>query len=510
MSIKKILLGVTTLTLLARMLSLVSNQVFMSFFGPGDVYLNMYSYALNVPNIMFNFVGTVIAGVVVPIYAGLLVKDEQASRVFMHHILTLVCVISLTLIGLGMVLAPGIAAWTRFHAHDHPFLIHALRVMMIAMFFYGLNYVFQGILQSHQKFLLPAVVTLPTSVVVIGYVVLLGHQFHVGGLVYATVIGLSLQALLLLPAVAKLGIGFKPRINFANPQVREAARLSLPVLLSVASFQISTLFNATLATRFYVVPIMMFVQSLMLVSILSIIYAMMGVYLPQLTTLWERQDKQGYQTMLTDVFLMVLGFLIPASVGLLMLARPIMNLVSGWGNFGAYDVSVAAGMLAFYALGVVPIGLKEVLDRGFYAQKNSKIPGMVGVLIMLIHVSLSLVIVNRTYQDTMPIAFAVSTSVGTLLLVVLMHRQSPMVGRRLLMGFAKYVVAAGVMALSVAVARELAEDTYVLGSEIISRGIELGVPVLAGVVSYSLMLLVLRAEGVAHVLPILLRKGRKS
>ena len=507
MSLKKILLGVTTLTLATRLLSLVSNQVFMSFFGGRDVYLNMYSYALNIPNIMFNFVGTVISAVVVPIYSGLLVTDRQASRVFIHQAITFICVVSLLLIGAGMFLAPVIAGWTNFHANYHDFLITALRVMMFAMFFYGLNYVFQGILQSHERFLLPAVVSLPTSVVVIGYVVLFGGTWGVGGLVYATVIGLSLQAVLLLPGVVKLGIGFRPSLSFANPHVREAMRLSLPVLLSVASFQISTLFNTTLATRFYVVAIMMFVQNLMLVAILSIIYALMGVYLPKLTTLWEQADRQGYRDTLTDVLLIVLSFLIPASVGLFMLAEPIINLISGWGNFGAYDVRVAAGMLSFYATGVVAIGLKEVLDRGFYAQKDSKTPGVVGVVIMLTNIGLSLLIVGEAYHYTMPIGFAVSTTLGTLVLFAIMQRRVPVLSKRLVFNLAKFGVAVAVMAVAVYVSRGMATDVYVLGSEIISRGLELAVPVVAGFASYALMLVLLRVEGVSNLLGVF-RRGQ--
>lgn len=503
---QKILFGVTVITLMARLLSLVSNQVFMIFFGPQDIFLNIYTYALNVPNIMFNFVGTVISAVVVPIYSGLLVKDKKKSQDFIKNAITIVCIISLTLIGVGFFISPLIARLTAFYIDYHYFLIYTLRIMMIAMFFYGLNYIFQGILQSHNNFLLPAFVAVPTSIVVIGYVFFFGDMFGVRGLVYATVFGLSLQAAVLFPGVRKLSIGYRPSLNFNNPDIKQAIKLSVPVLLSVISFQINTFFNATIATRFSVVPIMMFVQNLMLVSILSIIYSIMGVYLPKLTALWEQKKEQEYKVMLEDIILIAMFFLVPAGFGLFMLARPIINLISGWGNFNSYDVSLAAGMLSLYATGIVSIGIKEVMDRAFYSKKDSKIPGFIGIIIMIFNIGISLIILNNANEYTMPIGFAISTTIGTLVLVIIMNKTTKILNKRVIINIIKFLLSAIAMTIAIYFSLIWFGDINFFMVEVINRAIELLVPLGVGIIVYFVCIFIFKVEQVDQIVKTFLKR----
>ena len=54
----------------SRLLALFSSQVYMSVFGTDNIYINIYSYAINIPNIIFTCIGTALSTVVIPIYVG--------------------------------------------------------------------------------------------------------------------------------------------------------------------------------------------------------------------------------------------------------------------------------------------------------------------------------------------------------------------------------------------------------------------------------------------------------
>ncbi|MCL1995353.1 MAG: murein biosynthesis integral membrane protein MurJ [Defluviitaleaceae bacterium] len=477
----KTLFAVTAITLLSRLLSLVSLQVYMAFFGPHNIQINIFSYALNIPNIIFNVVGTIIAAVIVPIYTGLLTKDKEQSRIFIKNVITLVCLAVVVLVAIGYIGAPFLANLTAYR--DYPFMVYALRVKVFAMFFYGLHYMFQGILHSHGKFLLAAFVTVPTSIIVIGYVFFFGHSFGVHGLVYAMVIGLSFQAFLLLPAVIRLGLRYRPALDFKNPQVQQALQLSVPVLLSVVSFQINSIFNNTLATGFNLVLIMGFVQNLMLVLILSLVHPIMNVYLPKLSRIWETGQTREFRTSLENAILTVLFFLIPASVGFFMLQFEIINLLAAWGEFTTEDAVLTASLLGLYGLGVVSIGLKEVMDRGFYAQKNSKLPGFVGFFIMAVNIGFSLATVNYLGFYTMPISFVISTSLGSLCLIIVMHKNIAIISKRLVFNVAKFLAGALLMGLVLYVTRSFF-DNIVFNNEVFTRAVRLFAPVILGVVIY--------------------------
>ena len=496
MSISKTLFTVTTITLLARLLSLVSLQIYMTFFGPQNVQINIFSYALNVPNIIFNVLGTIIAAVVVPIYTGLLTKDKKQSQIFINNIITLVCLSVVCLIIIGYIGAPFLAGLTAYRYY--PFTVYALRVKIFAMFFYGLHYMFQGILHSHGKFILAAFVTVPTSVVVISYVFLFGHSLGVHGLVYAMVIGLSMQALLLLPAVIKQGVRYRVALDIKNPHVRQALRLAAPVLLSVVSFQINSIFNTTLATNFNLVLIMGFVQNLMLVLILSIVHPIAGVYLPKLTKIWEKGQESEFKSSLENLILTVLFFLIPASAGFFLMRFEIINLLVAWGQFTTEDAAITSALLGLYGLGVVGIGLKEVIDRGFYAQKNSKLPGLVGFLIMIINIAFSLGVVNYLGFYTMPVSFVVSTGIGSICLVIAMHRNIGIISRRLLLNIAKFLAGTLIMAVVIYATRGFFNN-IIFTSEVVARAVRLFAPVALGVIIYFACAAALGIEQVREI-----------
>lgn len=505
MSISRVIFTVTKITLLSRLLSLVSLQVYMSFFGPRNLEINIYSFALNIPNIIFNVIGTIIASVVVPIYAGLLIKDKKASADFINNVITIVCIAVLILIAVGYFGAPLLAGLTDYSYEYYYFLVYALRVMLLVMFFYGLHYVFQGVLQSHNSFVLPAIVTLPTSIIIIIYVFFLGDIFGVTGLIYATVIGLSMQAILLMPAVIKKGLNYKPSLNLNNINVKQALLLSPPVLLSVISFQINTIFNSTLATRFNIVTIMVYVQNLVLVLILSFVYSITGIYLPKLSKIWESKNINEFKIALENVILTIMFFLIPASLGLFFIGFEIINLLAAWGNFDSESASVAAAMFGMYALGAVSIGLKEILDRAFYSQKKTKIPGIVGVLIMAINIIFSITFVNYLGYYTMPISFVISTTIGAFSLILAMQKSIGIISKRLITNILKFFVSGIIMAVFIIISLPWIRE-IVIGAEFTTRLVRLFIPSLLGVFIYFSCIVLLKIEGIKEISQIVFRR----
>ena len=174
---------VMVIMILSRLLALVSTQVYMSFYGL-DSYLNIYSYAITVPNTIFNCFGTALSTVVIPIYAGHLAKGNALSaNRFADNIITISTVFTAILVAVGMAISPFIVKLTAFtKPGEYEFAVKALMIIMPVMIFYGLNYIFQGMLQSNGKYGWPAFVSVPSSLVVIAYVFLLGDKFGIGGL----------------------------------------------------------------------------------------------------------------------------------------------------------------------------------------------------------------------------------------------------------------------------------------------------------------------------------------
>jgi len=480
----KIALIISIITLASRLLSLISVQVYMTFFGPRASAIEAYTFALTVPNIVFNLFGTSITAIVVPIYASLLKSDEKEADIFIKRMFAIIIAIVSFLMLIGFFLAPLVISITSLYYTQ--FAIFALRVMLISMLFYGINYLFQGILHSHNKFLLAAMVTVPSSLFIIGYTLILGDTFGVHGLVYATVAGLSLQGLILAPKAFKLLYkkGVRTKINIKNIKENEHMKKAItmlgPLLISASSFQIMSLFNTTVATHFTIAAIQGHVMNLVLVASLTIIYSITSVYLPKLSVQWE-EDKERYKKTLNQIIILVLMLMIPASVALFMLRNEIISLLMEWGNFSAEYAALTATLLGIFGLAVVPVGLKEVADRAYYSQKNSKIPSIFGFIIMTTSVLFTIFMRDTLGAYTVAVAYVTSFTVGSIGLL----KSLKLFNVSFFINLAKIMFSAGLMGIVLHIVPTLYFETGII---FINRFLMLAVPGILGVLTYLLMI----------------------
>ncbi|MCL1792105.1 MAG: polysaccharide biosynthesis C-terminal domain-containing protein [Peptococcaceae bacterium] len=474
---RNVVVSVVVITFLARVLSLLSIQLYLSFFGSDDLQLKIFLYALTIPDLLFTSIGAAIMTVCVPIYSSAIANNEpERAKRFIDNLLTIVSLLNVLLIVLGVLIAPVIT----YFLNESDYLTFSLRVLMPIMFFYGLNYIFQAVLQSQGRFKLPALVSLPSSLVVIIYVCVLGRVFAVTGLLFASLLGLSLQAIILVPAVIKVGYRYRFRFEL-SPDIKLALKLSVPTFISVVAYQVNMLFSNTLASSFETFSLLRYVQLLVVQTVLTFVFALTSVYYPKLSRLWSQERFSAYKETLTRVSTTVLFFLIPAVFGVILLRENIFDLLSRWGKVNDNDIHTLALFLGIYALSMPMMALKEIFDRGFFAQKNTKISSAVGFVIMAVNIMACLILVNQYGILGVPIAYVISVTVGTTVLIVIMRKR---IGAfKVVSTLIKYVLSALVMSGVVYFVREYL-DAALPQPEVLFRVLRLVVPVVVGAALY--------------------------
>ncbi|MBQ7037268.1 MAG: murein biosynthesis integral membrane protein MurJ [Clostridia bacterium] len=479
---------VMLIMIFSRLLSLLSVQIYMSFYGATDAYLNIYSYAISVPNIIFTCFGTALSTVVIPIYAGYIAKGEDGrAKGFADTILSVTSVFTIGLILLGIAISPLLPRLTNLG--DYTFSVKALMVMMPAMLFYGLNYIFQGMLQSHGKYGWPAFVSVPSSLIVILYVFLLGDKFGIWGLLLATLFGLSLQAFILIPPLYKTGYRFKVALNLKNPDMKEALRMTGPVLIGVSAYQLNMLYNTTMIAKFPgMVTLLTYVQNLTLYLVLAFAYSITAVIYPRLTAFAATGDMDAYKETLRGILKTVIILLVPVTFGFLAVRTQMLELITKWGKVTSGEVESAAGLLAMYSIGILGLGLKEILDRAFYAVKETKLPAINGFIIMAINVSLSLVLIRFMGAYGLPLAYSVASLVGTVVLLFCLKKKIGSFGEGILTTFIKSVIAAVIMFILVTLING-ALSASLSGDALSLRIVRLIVPCISGVIIYGILAL---------------------
>jgi len=492
---------VMAITMFSRLLSLLSNLVYITYFGI-NLETDIYSYAIQLPNIIFNSFGTALVTVVIPIFAGYIGtgEKERAFR-FANNVTSLSVLFTLILTIAGIAIAPLIILMTRFRHEGYDFALMALRIMFPVIIFYALNYILQGILQSLGKYNAPALVSVPSSLVVILYVFLLGDRFGVAGLLVATLIGLSLQALILIPPIFTTEYRYRPSFNFRDEDIKKAMGLVPPILLGTSAYQINMLFNATLSANFEnAVALITTVQNLVLYAILAFIYSVTSVIFPRLTMLAARNDMEGFKNSLFKVLKSVLYFMIPAAAGFIAVRYQLIDFLYGWGKVTADNVLLASRMLALYALGVIGIGVKEVVDRAFYSLKDTKRPAINGVIIMLVNIGVSLVLVSYIGVLGIPVAYSISALTGAFVLIIMVRTKiGPFGGRKLIVNALRFVAASAVMlAAVIPLVNVLGQLSF--GNALLDKALRLFIPCAAGGLLYFIFTYLLKVEEAVDVL----------
>ena len=380
-------------------------------------------------------------------------------------------------------------------------------IMMPIMLFYGLNYIFQGMLQSIGKYGWPAFVSVPSSLIVILYVLFFADKFGIDGLLVATFIGLSMQAVILIFPLLASGYRYKPYVNFKDPDIITAGKMTGAVLLGVSAYQLNMFYNVTMISNFEgMVTLLTYAQNITIYMVLAFVYSITAVIYPKLTAYAATDDMHGYKDTLTGITKTVVALLLPVALGFIAVRYRLLDVIAKYGQITDKEIASAAKLLAMYSVGIVAIGIKEIYDRAFYAVKNTILPAVNGFVIMAVNIVLSLILIRYIGAYGIPLSYSVSSIVGACVLIVFLRRKIGSLGGNMTVFCIKCAVAAVLMFAAVS----LLDPVYAAwfsGESVVRRIIRLLLPFLTGVIVYAVAGYVLKIDLIRDTADKILRRN---
>ena len=488
--------SVMILMLVGKLLSLLANQVYLSYFGADNEQLNIFSWVLQIPNYLFQSLGTGLSSTVIPLYAALLAqkKMKEASR-FGSNIICITSLGMVLLIGLGLAISPILPRLTDFT--DKAYAAKALAIMMPVMFFYAMTNIYQGILQSMDRHLSAALINLPSGIVILLYIALLADRFGVTGLLVTVVFGLFLQfAILPLPA-HKAGFRFRPVVDFKDENIRTVGRMMLPVVLGASAYQFNMFFNNTMmsAGEPESVTLFNFVQTLILSSVMTLVLAITSVKYPALTVCAAREDMMGFRKELSGTMGGMIYLLTPIAFGLVCLGHPLLELISLHGRVVPENIDTEAVFLTMYSLCIVFLGLKEISDRALYSLRITRVSAWVGVVIMAVNIFFGYILSRLTPLGAagIPLGYSIGVIAGTCWLLCKLKKEILFFGGGLKATAVQSVIGSVVMSGAVAAAHRFLSGSFSSGS-IFVRMILVFVPMVIGMAVYFTLTYFMKAQ----------------
>ena len=446
---------VMALFVVSRVLGLVRQMVIGALFGT-SANLDAYLAAARIPEMIFLVItGGALGSAFIPTFTDHLAQEDRAGAWRLASAVINLALIVLTVTaGLMAVfalplvrtlIAPG------FAPPQQAFTARLLQLMLVSPVIFGVSGIVMGALNAHQHFLLPALAPSLYNLAIIGGALLLGPRIGVTGLAVGGVIGAGLHLLVQVPGLVRYGARYVPTLGLDNPSVREVGRLMAPRVLGTAITQLNFVVNNSLASGMGAgaVSAINYAWLLMLLPQGVFAQAVGTAAFPTFAAQVARGERDEMRSTLAVTLRAVFFLSLPATLGLLVLSKPLVGLLFERGAFEAASTEAVAWALAFYALGLIGHAGLEIVARAFYALHDTFTPVWVGGLAMGVNVALSLTLPGVFGQAGWPphAGLALANSTATLLelaglWVLLRRRMGGLEDRRTRAAFARSGLAA--------------------------------------------------------------------
>lgn len=403
MNLLRALATVSSMTLLSRILGFVRDFFIARAFGAGAA-TDAFFVAFRLPNLLRRmFAEGAFSQAFVPIlgeYRNRRGVDD--TRALIDHVATLLALVVTVVTAIGIVAAPLIiyisAPGFAADADKFDLTVTLTRITFPYILFMSLVAMAGGVLNTFSRFAIPAFTPVLLNLSFIGMSLFAAPYFDppVLALAWAVFIGGALQLALQVPALMRIGMLPRVRLDLKDPGVRRIFKLMLPAILGVSVSQISLLINTIFASflesgsvswLYYADRLMEFPAGLLGVALGTIL-------LPSLSRSHADGNGGEFSALLDWGLRLTLLLTLPAALALGLLATPLIATLFHHGQFTAHDVLATREALLAYSVGLTGLILVKVLAPGFYSRQDIRTPVKIALGVLVLTQLMNLVFIG--------------------------------------------------------------------------------------------------------------------
>jgi putative peptidoglycan lipid II flippase len=459
-------IGVATMA--SRLLGVAREVVLAALFGAGTA-MDAFNVAFRVPNLLRDLFaeGAMTAAFVPTFTRTLTTNGRDAAWRLGSLVINALLIVTGVLVVLGILFAEpithAIAAGDEFAAVPGKLELTAFltRIMLPFLTTVAVAVAMMGMLNSLHRFFVPAlspamfnVATILCAFVLVPVMPRFGLP-PIAAIAIGTLLGGLGQIAIQWPLLRKEGFRYRPVVDFHDPDLRQILRLMGPGTLGVAAVQINVFVNTILATS----------QQEGAVSWLSyafrLMYLPIGLFgvsiatasLPDISRHAARADSTAMRRTISSGLRLMLMLNVPATIGLIALAGPIVSFLLERGRFTSLDTAATAAALTFYAPGLLGYSAVKIASPSFYSLGDARTPVTISVMTVVANLVLNITLAEILGYKGLALGTALAAMLNAgALLVLLSRRLDGLEARQSAVAFAKILtasVAMGVAAWSI-------------------------------------------------------------
>lgn len=440
------------MTFASRIMGLWREMTKASFLGTG-MYADAFSVAFMLPNLLRRlFAENAITVAFIPTFKGYLSKgnspeNKKETQDFITSTFTLVSFLTACVVVLGIIITPWLTplfgkmpvdteaadylAQVNYYMLQKQEITVLTRIMFPYLFVISVAAFFQGVLNGCNIFA-PSGFTpvMFNGIVILTTYVLAPHTENPArAMAFGVIIGGCIQALFQWPFIRKTGWKIcitSLKKTFTNPGTRKVIALIVPTIVGMAAYQLNDLVSTSMATKAGEGIAASLQYSLRLQELILGIFAVSigTVILPDLSGLANEQKWDDFNSMLIQAIKIMTVISIPVTAYSLVTGTELISLLYKGKMFDDESVALTVGEFRFHIIGLLFIALNRIISPAFYAQKQTKLPTLSGIISFGSNILLVLILVRPMGGNGIALALTLASAVNTIFLFIFMKKMN--------------------------------------------------------------------------------------
>lgn len=416
---KKVAILLIIVTLVSKVFGFLKDIMLSYFYGASPIS-DAYIISMTIPLFIIAFIGTGISTCYIPMYNEIHSRKgiDNSNKYTSNVVNIMMLVFTIIFIVIMLFTKQVVLAFASgFEGQTLELAVLFTRIGLISIYFSGLAFVFNGYLQIKDNFIVPGIATIPLNIIII-ISIYLSTIIDVKVLAIGTVIAMASQFFFLIPSIKRTGFKHRYFIDLKDEDIKLMGYMLLPVIIGASVNQINVLVDRTLASQLavggisaltYAKKLNYFVQGIFAMSVATVMF-------PRISKLASDNKMTDFKKAISEGLTAINIILIPVTLGAMLFSEPIVVLLFGRGAFNEQAITMTSSALFFYSIGMLGMGLIEVLARGFYSLKDTRTPMINASISVIINIFLNFIL--SKYLGIGGLALA--TSIAATITVVLM------------------------------------------------------------------------------------------
>ncbi|MCA1960391.1 MAG: murein biosynthesis integral membrane protein MurJ [Desulfomonile sp.] len=420
-------------TTLSRILGFVRDMVIAIFMGAG-LGADAFFVAFRIPNLLRRlFAEGALSAAFVPTFVEVLQKDGRGKAEQLARVTSTAATIALAIVTiLGIAFSPWLVKIIAPGFTESPekfsLTVALNRIMFPYIFFISLVALASGVLNAVGYFGAPAASPIVLNLSMIFSVALCCSLFGIGpahALSWGVFIAGVLQLALQVPFMEKARIRLRPDFSFGNPALKRIGRLFVPAAFSGAVYQVNVVVGTILASMLPVGSVSWLYYADRLVELPLGVFAIpLGTaVLPSMSRLAGTEDMEGFKRSLSYALRLTAFFIIPASVGLILLREPIIALLFQRGQFTHGDTQQTADALLWYTAGLWAFSGLKIATQSFFSLKDTSTPLWISIAAVAVNLIGGLLLMRPMRHGGLALATSLAAAFNVCTLYLILARR---------------------------------------------------------------------------------------